>query len=189
MRKIHFEVLPIKIPDLNPLCYLILFEQPRPRGEQQNRTGWLSQWLVNLPWGTKAMDKERGPQIQRELEATRQYLKTIVEEHEAAKEELQSANEELATANEEFQSTNEEAGSETAKEELESANEELATTNDELGTRNHELNDLNEALKQSRDYLDAIFETMREPLLVLDGYLRIKKANHAFHEFSEKHPP
>ena len=181
MRKVRFEVMPIKIPDLDQLCYLILFEQPQSRVEQRHRSGWLSKWMANLPWGAEATDNERVPQIQRELEATREYLKTIVEEHEAAKEELQSANEELATANEEFQSTNEEL--ETAKEELESTNEELATTNDELGTRNHELNDLNEALKQSHDYLDAIFETMREPLLVLDAQLRIKKANHAFHEF------
>ena len=67
--------------------------------------------------------------LQRELEASRDYVRGMVEQHESALEELKSAQEELLSSNEEFQSTNEEL--ETAKEELQSANEELATTNDD----------------------------------------------------------
>jgi acyl-CoA reductase-like NAD-dependent aldehyde dehydrogenase len=47
-------------------------------------------------------------QLQRELNASRDYLKSTMEEHEAIKEELKSAHEEVLSANEEFQSTNEE---------------------------------------------------------------------------------
>ena len=93
---------------------------------------------------------------------------------------MKSAHEEALSANEEFLSTNEEL--ETAKEELQSANEELGVTNQELRNRNRELIDLNDELRHSRSYQDAIAETLREALLVLDGDLRIQKANHQFYE-------
>jgi two-component system CheB/CheR fusion protein len=130
-----------------------------------------------------AAETEKDKQIarlRRELDATRDYLQAAVEEHEAVNEEMKSAHEEALSANEEFLSTNEEL--ETAKEELQSASEELSVTNQELRNRNRELSDLNEELRQSRSYLDAIVETLRESLLVLDGDLRVQKANHEFYE-------
>src|SRR5260370_4745411 len=109
-----------------------------------------------------------------------------MEEDEAGKEELKSAHEEVLSANEEFQSTNEEL--ETAKEELQSANEELTTTNEELRNRNRELSALNSEVQKAREtsegaraYADAIINTVREPLIVLDGELRILRANPAFY--------
>jgi two-component system, chemotaxis family, CheB/CheR fusion protein len=184
--KLDFQVIPLKVPDLETPFYVILFEEPSPH-QQPKQGRRLFKWLANLPGGAVVAQTNKGaPLLQRELEATREYLRAIIEEHESAKEELQSANEELATTNEEFQSANEEL--ETAKEELEATNEELATTNDELRTRNRDLNELNESLKQSNDYREAIIETMRESLLVLDGDLRVKRANHAFYEFFETRP-
>jgi two-component system CheB/CheR fusion protein len=117
--------------------------------------------------------------LREELTATKEYLQSIIESQEAFNEELRSANEEILSSNEELQSTNEEL--ETAKEELQSTNEELATTNDELRIRNRELNELNAALGASRDYADAIIETLREPLLILDSELRVMRANTAFY--------
>ena len=109
------------------------------------------------------------------------------------KEELKSAHEEVLSANEEYQSTNEEL--ETAKEELQSANEELTTTNDELGSRNRELSILNVELNTARQiseharaYADVIVETVREPLMVLDGELKVLRANHAFYVDFETTP-
>ena len=110
----------------------------------------------------------------------------MVEEHESAQEELKAAQEELLSSNEEFQSTNEEL--ETSKEELQSANEELATTNEELRYRNRELGAINIERTEARDYADAIVETMREPLLVLDEELRVIRANRAFYEFFKTEP-
>jgi two-component system CheB/CheR fusion protein len=85
---------------------------------------------------------------ERELAQTREYLRTVMEQHEAATEELRAANEEARSANEELQSTNEELR--TAKEQMQSSNEELMTLNDELKHRNQELavtsNDLNNIL-------------------------------------------
>jgi len=126
-------------------------------------------------------------QLQHEIEALRDYLRLAIEEHGAVEEELRSAHEEMLSANEEYQSTNEEL--ETSKEELQSANEELTTTIEELRNRNRELGALNLELEHARtasqhalDYADAIIETVRVPLAVIDGELRIKRVNRAFVE-------
>jgi two-component system CheB/CheR fusion protein len=136
-----------------------------------------------LPVLTSALpesEKDRRlAQSDREIVSVRDYLQATLEEHEAVKEELKSAHEEVLSANEEFQSTNEEL--ETAKEELQSANEELTTTSDELRNRNRELGQLNINLEKARAYADVIVESMREPLLVLDGDLKIVRANRAFY--------
>jgi two-component system CheB/CheR fusion protein len=97
--------------------------------------------------GGSARDKAGETEIsrlQRELQTTREYLQSIIEEQEATNEELKSANEEVLSSNEELQSTNEEL--ETAKEELQSTNEELVTVNEQLQNRNAELAQLNDDL-------------------------------------------
>ncbi|MFT7197974.1 MAG: two-component system CheB/CheR fusion protein, partial [Marinoscillum sp.] len=74
------------------------------------------------------------------------------------KEELASSNKKLETSKE---------GKERAKQEL--------TINEELQTRNNLLN-------ESYDYLEALFATIHEPMLVLDKNLRVKSANKTFYE-------
>lgn len=113
----------------------------------------------------------RVQQLESELSALREDMRSIVEAQEAANEELQSANEEIVSSNEELQSINEEL--ETSKEEIESSNEELITINQELQVRNDQLAEVQE-------YSDAVFSTIRESLLVMDHDLRIKAANNAF---------
>ena len=83
-------------------------------------------------------------ELQQELAATKEYIRSVVEDLGGANEELRAANEEILSTNEEFQSVNEEL--ETAKEELQSANEELSTLNDELQDRNAELGQVNSDL-------------------------------------------
>lgn len=145
VKSVSLEVIPLKnIKDHN---FLILFEP----------------WTAVIPSGasevgastrTKARAITRGKttgndhhtlrenaELKSELANTREYLKTIQEEHEAATEELQASNEEVQSANEELQSINEEL--ETSKEELESTNEELITVNEEMVNRNAELTRLN----------------------------------------------
>ncbi|MBK6619909.1 MAG: PAS domain-containing protein [Saprospirales bacterium] len=87
--------------------------------------------------------------------------------------ELQSANEEVISSNEELQTLNEEL--ETSKEEIESANEELITTNQELQTRN-------DLLDESYKFLEALTDTIHEPMMVLDKNLCIKSANRSFYK-------
>lgn len=95
--------------------------------------------------GPKARDDSASvTHLQRELNSSREYLQSIIQDLEAANEELQSANEEILSSNEELQSTNEEL--DTAREELQSTNEELNTLNDELHSRNDELSRANSDL-------------------------------------------
>jgi len=104
--------------------------------------------------------------LEQELAATRDYLQSVIEQHERANEDLQSASEEVQSANEELQSTNEEL--ETSKEEVQSSNEELATVNDELNNRNA-------ALQRTNDDLHNLFDSVRMVVVMLDLELRVRR--------------
>ncbi len=117
--------------------------------------------------------QKRNEQLENELSQTREDMRSITEDMEANNEELQSANEELQSSNEEMQSLNEE---------LETSKEELQSTNEELIIVNQELIDKQEQLNTSRFYSEAIVTTMREPLVVLDKWLRVKTANASFYK-------
>ncbi|MCC6368278.1 MAG: PAS domain S-box protein [Bryobacterales bacterium] len=104
--------------------------------------------------------------LEKELESTREYLRSVVEDQETTTEELKSANEEVLSSNEELQSTNEEL--ETAKEELQSTNEELTTLNEELQNRNAELGQL-------ANDLSNLLVGANIPVLILGSDLRIRR--------------
>jgi two-component system CheB/CheR fusion protein len=181
--QIDVEVIPL-MQTGGLACFLILLEnQASPHGTRRDRRPPTESW-------SDSEKDQRLAQVERENFELREFLQATLEQHEAAKEELRSAHEEVLSANEEFQSTNEEL--ETSKEELQSANEELTTTNDELRERNRQLAVLNAELQKARSaseraraYADGIVETVREPLVVLDGELKVLRVNRAFcDEFS-----
>ena len=176
IKKVDLEVTPLRLPDEPGICYLVVFEAAQLTRPLRLWPALLNAIARRAPAGAEAGELE---QIKRELIETREFLKANTEEYEATKEELKSLHEEALSTNEEFQSTNEEL--ETAKEELQSTNEELITTNDELRTRNQQLNDLNDALSQARDFAEAIVDTARHPLIVLDRKLRVLSANRAYY--------
>ena len=199
LREVSIAVIPMRRLNTDH-CYLILFDDgSRRAGGRRSQAAAVSA----LPESEK---DRRLAQLERESASLRDYLQATMEEHEAVKEELKSAHEEVLSANEEFQSTNEEL--ETSKEELQSANEELTTTNDELRNRNRELAVLNAevetqrgvaeqaraaaeraqlASEHARRYADAIIESGREPLLVLDPKLTVLRANQAYYaDFRER---
>ncbi len=187
--EINLEVIPVKLAGIDSHYFLILFGQSPTDRPESGREGSLVSLYRSLFGAGSAQDPDQDNQIaslRRELAATREYLRATVEEHEAATEEMKSAHEEALSANEEFLSTNEEL--ETAKEELQSTNEELGVTNQELRNRNRDLTELNDELRHSRSYQDAVAETLREALLVLDSNLRIQKANHQFYETFDLRP-
>ena len=104
--------------------------------------------------------------LKQELAATREYLQSVVEQHETANEELQSANEEVQSANEELQSVNEEL--ETSKEEIQSSSEELETLNEELRSRNDELERVNNDLIN-------LLSSVHIAMITLDSSMRIRR--------------
>jgi two-component system CheB/CheR fusion protein len=139
-RIVNIEVVPLK--NLRERHFLILFED----GEKTTS-------VADPPHRERIDGAAKAPRsagradyvaLERELAEMRDYLQSVLEQHDAANEELQASNEEVQSANEELQSINEEL--ETSKEELESANEELTTVNEEMANRNSELNRLNSDL-------------------------------------------
>jgi two-component system CheB/CheR fusion protein len=189
-RDVGLEVVPIQVPGLEGCWYVVAFQQ-RVASDKDNIRRSAAQAVPILrslakrlarsatiePADDNAAEIER---LNRELHATREQIRLMLEEHEGAVEELRALEEEALASNEEYQSTNEEL--EAAKEEQQAINEELATTNDELRYRNRELKALHDEIVQSRDYADAVLETMAEPLLVLDQNLRVSRANRAFYD-------
>src|SRR5271157_3763451 len=164
IRETDIVVLPVKLPDSNERCCVVMFEVPRHEaatvsGSAAGTTGpnsparWLPRWLRRLfPRATTSVasgvsappDASDVDRLRQELAAMRDYLQSVIEQKDAANEELKSANEEILSSNEELRSTNEELRStneemETAKEELQSVNEELVTVNEQLMNRNLEL--------------------------------------------------
>jgi two-component system, chemotaxis family, CheB/CheR fusion protein len=148
--------------------YLIIFQNASSTGIQQ-ATVEPNISPENINYNESDLRIE---QLEKELMQVRSDMRAITDEQEIANEELQSANEELLSGSEELQSLNEEL--ETSKEELQSTNEEVMIVNKELLSRNDELN-------SARLYTESIVGTIRDPLLILDKYLRVKRATGGFY--------
>ncbi|GEP41638.1 hypothetical protein BGE01nite_09290 [Brevifollis gellanilyticus] len=175
-REIAVEVMPLQAGTADQAAFVVMFDDgARPLRHEPPPPP--------PPTGSEAEEIIR---LTHELASTREYLQSVIEQQEAANEELQSANEEAQSTNEEAQSTNEEMQSineelETTKEEIQSSNEELSTINEELTARTQEM-------QVARDYAESIVASVRVPLLVLNGELRVKSASRAFYELFQVTP-
>jgi two-component system CheB/CheR fusion protein len=105
-------------------------------------------------------------ELEKELQLTKDELRSNSEEQQASSEELKSTNEELQSTNEELQSTNEEL--ETSKEELQSINEELVTVNSELQSKIEQLSLVQNDMKNLLDSINI-------GIIFLDVNLNIKR--------------
>ena len=148
-------VLPVVPPQTNDLYLLVLFETA-------NSVAAAAAARAVLEVGDTPTEHEVA-RLRQELASSREYLQTVVDDHESAGQELRAAHEELLSSNEELQSTNEEL--ETTKEELQSANEELVTVNEQLQSRNRELDALNEDLSNFISSADVAMVTVGRDLL------------------------
>jgi len=160
---INIEVIAFKIRDTQERLFLVIFEDtalPAMRDSKKPE---------KAPAKIKGRSREdRDAPLTRELAATRQHLKSIIEEHDASTEELKALNEEVESSNEELQSINEEL--ETSKEELQSTNEELNTVNDELQNRNEEIT-------QSNNDLVNVLSGVDIPIVLIGNKLQIRRFN------------
>lgn len=158
VRRVNLQVVPLT--NLNERGYLVLFEPA-----DASKAG-----IVATSSPTRVLNKtaqnRRIAELEGELAETRDYLQSVLEQHEASNEELQASNEEIQSANEEMQSVNEEL--ETSKEELESTNEELVTVNEEMVNRNTDLNWANADLSN----LQASLHTA---IVLLDRNLAVRR--------------
>lgn len=152
----------------NQWFFLVVFQAGSSTGIQPNMFE-IPRSASDVVYDSSTMRIE---ELERELVQTRANMRMIAEEQEAVNEKLQNYNEELLSAGEEQQSLNEEL--ETSKEELQSTNEEIIIINKELIDRNEQLN-------SAQLYTEAIVDTIRDPLLILDQELRIKRASRSFY--------
>jgi two-component system CheB/CheR fusion protein len=159
------------IPSNDRALFIVLFETPREEPLADETAARVSQVVVE-----SSNDGRRVARLEHELATTKEYLHTLVEDHNRANDELGASNEELISGNEELQSMNEEL--ETAKEELQSTNEELTTLNDELRIRNHEVERLASEAESARteaeransakdDFLATLSHELRTPLSIM----------------------
>jgi len=155
-------VIPVASPpEAREHLFAVLFEEPRREPSPE-----VAAEPPAIPAAEERGDDPHAAKLATELEATKAYLQTIIEEHERTNHELTAANEELVSSNEELQSLNEEL--ETAKEELQSTNEELSTLNEELQARNLELDSTNGDLVN-------ILGSVEVPIVIVDGRRRIRR--------------
>lgn len=157
-RIIDLEVVPLPgSPESTRRYYLVLFEETVKGGVIDRRS--------SSPVQPEA-SRDETDRLRAELVATKDYLQSIISEHQAATDDLAATNEELIAANEELQSTNEELQS--AKEEQQSTNEELSTINDQLRHRNQELDEVASDLVNVLASVDI-------PVIIVDLALRVRR--------------
>lgn len=163
---VNLHILPLTYA--SELNYLVVFQPASSTGIQPN----MFDTQQAQEDGNYNASEIRIEHLERELIQSRADMRVIAEEQESANEELQSANEELLSSSEELQSLNEEM--ETSKEELQSTNEEIIIVNKELMDRNDQLNN-------ARMYTEGIVNTIRDPLIIMDRSLNIKRATNGFY--------
>ncbi len=130
---------------------------------------------------------QRNEQLEKELTQNREDSRTSTEIHEAVNDGLQKANEGLKSAYEGLQKANEGllSGNEELRrlnKELESAKKELRNRNEEITTINEELIERNKQLNNSKRYTEEIFNTIHDPLIVLDKEFRVLRATGGFYK-------
>ena len=175
LRSVGIEVAPIKGRAAAQACLLVLFEREGGAVRSERRSQLLAaRWIPATPRTTRsrgsARDWPRPPST-----CTRSCASTRPPSRSCSRPTRRSL-----SSNEELQSVNEEL--QTAKEEIQSANEELATLNQELQDRNVQLARSNDDIQRALDSANALVDTVRQPLVILDGELRVEKANAAFYE-------
>ncbi len=119
---------------------LVMFDEQEPRSAQAP--------VARPQTSTDIALASRVRELENELDASRERIASMVEQHESSEEEMKASNEEVQSANEELRATMEEL--ETSKEELESVNQELQTVSQETRYKVEEFaqfaNDLNNVL-------------------------------------------
>jgi two-component system CheB/CheR fusion protein len=160
------EVVPLaSVGDSPERYFLVLFETVAAKRPPLERKPTDRESAATPPRADDEQTRE-AERVKAELTATKDYVQSLMSEHQSTTDELAAANEELIAANEELQSTNEELQS--AKEELQSTNEELGTVNDQLRHRNQELD-------QVANDLVNVLASVEIPVIIVDIGLRVRR--------------
>lgn len=149
--RVNVCIEPIKKPWLTDDLLVVSFETvPEREGSKEcNRS------ITAFPEAAQ----QRINELELDLSATREFLKTTVEELEVSNYELRSTNQELQSSNEQLQ---------TSKQELEALNRKITRANDELKQKMRELS-------QADNDMTNIIVNTDIGLIFLDKHLYIKR--------------
>ena len=161
IRELNLEVMPVHVGDGRRGGFLVLFEWVSAMAPVEGGAGLKEVMRFSHVPHTGEVEV-----LRRELQQTREYLQSIIEQKAASNEELRCAHEEAISANEELQSTNEEL--QTSREELQSANEEMMTVNEELQNRNMDL-------ARSNDDLMNLISSVKIPIVIFGTDLKVRR--------------
>ena len=157
-RQVNLTVLPVPLDNAEEQYYLVAFEAVPRKNVATMSTDRAASSRAAL----------RVQELEAELAESKEYLRTFIDQQDAANAEIQAAYEASLSVNEEYQSTNEEL--ESAQEELQSLNEELTTVNEQLQIRNAEI--------QARSAeVSGLLEALDMPILLLTRDLRLEAYN------------
>jgi two-component system CheB/CheR fusion protein len=120
-------------------------------------------------------DSPRVMELEQELDATKEYMNTLLQELETSNEELQAMNEELQSSNEELQASNEEL--ESANEELQATNEELENAYSQLRESSKQVELQKEELERSEENLRALLNNTHVGFILVDKNYTVKLFN------------
>ncbi|MGV8878657.1 MAG: ATP-binding protein [Sphingobacteriaceae bacterium] len=130
---------------------------------------------------------QRNVQLEKELTRNKEATRANTEIQEAANEGLHNTNEGLQNANEGLISANEVLLS--GNEELQRLNEELEAAKRELRIRNKEITNINQKLlhrnkqlNNSKRYTEEIFNTIYDPLIILNREFKVLRATGGFYK-------
>ena len=106
-----------------------------------------------------------------------QSLKKLYTDIDLARQNLLQKHKEMLAMNEKLQASE---ALKTLNEELEATTEELRASNEELEALNQELQSTNEKLRLEKAYLDQLFESAQEAIVMADNEGRVLRANSEF---------
>lgn len=161
VRDIGVDVVPLENLPGTPRCFLILFTPTADLPAFQRAA--TSATFVEPGGGDR---DELVSQLRKDLQSTKLYMQSLIEERDARYEELASGFNEIQSQCQELQSANEEL--ETANEEIQSAYEDLQTVNDDLHQRNA-------GLTRMRDELGNLLASVNLPVLILNNEMQIRQ--------------
>ncbi|MDF5711207.1 MAG: chemotaxis protein CheB [Nostoc sp. S4] len=164
LRHVRVNVIPLK-PFTDEKHYFLIVFEDTPFLEHSESVA-ISDGIDKSGQHQQLSLKQENILLKQELANTKDYLQSIIKEHQGTNQNLKAANEEILSSNEELQSTNEEL--QTAKEEIQATNEELNTINDELQRRNAE------SIQASND-LQNVLSSINIPILILESDLRVRR--------------
>src|SRR2546429_695883 len=189
-REVNLEVIPIRGQGTHERFYIVVFQDARNQAAHPvtRKPAGGAEQAKNAPL------RQENERLNREINQLREQLQALIEDHQSTSEEYKSANEEVLSTNEDLEQIVQTTIDSTILHEREVREKDgtwyLMRVRPYKTAENkiegavisfQDIDALKRSLEQSRHYADALIESAREAILVLDDNLRVTVANSAFY--------